>query len=86
MQALQKHTDVLGAILARQEQEASKWVPVTEKLPDDDTLVLLALNDDEAWPGYRDGDIWRYVDAMPIANERVTHWMKMPAVPARGAA
>lgn len=86
MQALQKHTDALGAVMAQLEQEAPKWIPVAEKLPDDDTLVLLALNDDEAWPGYRDGDIWRYVDAMPIENERVTHWMKMPAVPARSGA
>jgi hypothetical protein len=52
-------------------------------LPDDDTLVLFELNDDDVWPAYRDGDIWRYVDAMPIKAERVTGWMPMPK--ARGA-
>jgi hypothetical protein len=60
---------------------ALEWVNVAHQLPDDDTLVLLALNDDDVWPGYRDGDAWRYVDAMPITTERVTHWMHMPAAP-----
>jgi hypothetical protein len=59
----------------------NEWRAVDERLPDDSTLVLLALNDDDVWPGYRDGDIWRYVDAMPIAVERVTHWMPMPSHP-----
>lgn len=57
------------------------WNDTATTMPDDDTLVLLALNDDEVWPGYRDGDIWRSVDAMPITGERVTHWMQMPALP-----
>lgn len=57
------------------------WIDTAAALPDDDTLVLLALNDDDVWPGYRDGDIWRYVDAMPITAERVTHWMKLPPAP-----
>lgn len=57
------------------------WTDVAAALPDDDTLVLVALNDDDVWPGYRDGDVWRYVDAMPITVERVTHWMPLPAAP-----
>ncbi len=61
-----------------------EWTDAAAALPDDDTLVLLALNDDDVWPGYRDGDAWRYVDAMPITAERVTHWMHLP--PAPGAA
>jgi hypothetical protein len=60
---------------------ALDWKPVDERLPDDGTLVLIALNDDDVWTGYRDGDIWRYVDAMPITKERVTHWMHLPAHP-----
>jgi len=60
---------------------AYPWKPVAEGLPDDETLVLIALNDDDVWTGYRDGDIWRYVDAMPITAERVTHWMPMPPHP-----
>ena len=60
----------------------TSWIPVTDHLPDADTLVLLALNDDDVWPGFRDGDTWRYVDAMPIVVERVTHWMHLPPAPA----
>lgn len=63
---------------------ALEWTPTTESLPDDDTLVLIALNDDEVWTGFRDGGIWHYVDAMPIDAERVTHWMHMPPLPAAG--
>jgi hypothetical protein len=64
----------------------AEWTPVAEAMPDDDVLVLLALNDDDVWPGFRDGDIWRYVDAMPIDVERVTHWMDLPPAPKREAA
>jgi hypothetical protein len=60
------------------------WIPVSERLPDDETLVLIALNDDDVWPGFRTGGTWRYVDAMPITVERVTHWMHMPPAPRAG--
>ena len=62
------------------------WTPVAEQLPDDDVLVLLALNDDDVWPGFKDGETWRYVDAMPIEHERVTHWTNLPPAPPRAAA
>lgn len=73
-----------GEILLKGREQ--QWVSVTTRLPDADLLVLIALNDDDVWTGYRDGDIWRYVDAMPITGERVTHWMPMPAPPTRSAA
>lgn len=60
---------------------SAAWIEVAAALPDADTLVLLALNDDDVWPGFLDGDTWRYVDAMPIAFERVTHGMHMPPAP-----
>lgn len=62
------------------------WTPITERLPDDDTLVLLALSDEEVWPGFRDGEVWRYVDATPIESALVTDWMDLPAAPKRKAA
>lgn len=61
------------------------WIDAATALPDADTLVLLALNDDDVWPGFLDGDTWRYTDAMPITSERVTHWMSMPAPPGAAA-
>jgi hypothetical protein len=60
---------------------AVEWLPIAGAMPDDSTLVLIALNDDDVWTGYRDGDIWRYSDAMPIEKERVTHWARMPDPP-----
>lgn len=64
----------------------SGWIPVDSRLPDDDMLVLIALNDDDVWTGFREAGVWRYVDAMPINAERVTHWQPMPAPPVRNAA
>src|SRR5437763_9104026 len=81
---LQQRRRRLGRQLAWGEvmTTTADWKPVAERLPDDDTLVLIALNDDDVWTGFRDGEIWRYVDSMPIAAERVTHWAHMPAHPA----
>ena len=57
-----------------------RWIPVAEK-PDADTTVLLfdAQANEPAWPGYLDGNIWRYADGM-ITNP--THWADMPGGPA----
>jgi hypothetical protein len=57
------------------------WIPVTERLPDDEMMVLVALTYEDVWAGYRDGDVWRYVTADIIAEELVTHWMPMPEPP-----
>lgn len=59
-----------------------KWIDVAAALPDDETLVLLAVNDDDVCPGFHLAGAWHYYDAMPITVERVTHWMAMPAAPA----
>lgn len=63
----------------------NNWTLASETLPDDDALVLVALNDDDVWPAFRNAGAWHYVDATPILHERVTHWMRMPAPPARQA-
>lgn len=62
------------------------WTPVIEGLPDDEALVLIALNDDaDVWTGFRNGGAWHYQDAMPIDVERVTHWMPLPVGPGAAA-
>lgn len=63
----------------------NEWNDVATALPDDDALVLVALNDDDVWPAFRNAGAWLYVDATPILHERVTHWMRIPAPPAREA-
>jgi hypothetical protein len=62
---------------------SADWTPVADRLPDDFTLVLLALSDDEVWPGFRDAGVWRYVDATPIESATVTHWTNLPPAPKR---
>ncbi len=58
------------------------WTSTADQLPDDDTMVLIALTDGEVWPGYLDGTTWRDTNAYPIEAARVGHWMHMPAPPA----
>jgi hypothetical protein len=60
------------------------WIKTSEKLPDDDMTVLLALDDGEVWPGYRDAGIWRYVTGDPLESSRVTYWMDLPPHPEQG--
>jgi hypothetical protein len=62
-------------------QGLCEWIPVAERLPDDDTLVLVALSYQEVWPCFRDGDVWRYVSAEIVAEDLVTHWMHLPPPP-----
>ena len=82
VRSFQRHIAGLTSAARKLEQECEKaWTPVAEGMPDDELLVLIAVNDDDVWTGYRLAGTWRYVDGFPIENERVTHWMPMPALP-----
>jgi hypothetical protein len=59
------------------------WTNAAAQLPDDDILVLLALDNGEVWPGVRDYGRWIYLSGAEV-RERVTDWMHLP--PAPGAA
>ncbi len=47
--------------------ERIQWVPASELKPDSNITVLLfdAAASEPVWPGYLDGDTWRYADGMP---------------------
>lgn len=60
---------------------AVTWIPVSTKLPDADTLLLIATPEREVWTGYLDGDTWRFADGMPVEFTSVTHWMSFPEAP-----
>jgi len=55
------------------------WTPVGERLPDDDTSVLICTPNAECepvWIGYHDGDgCWRDAEGELV---QVTHWAEMP--------
>src|SRR3990167_1624174 len=58
------------------------WIAVKDRLPNDDSTVLIAMKDGDetVWLGYYDGDCWYRVDATPIRT-RVTHWAPKPSPP-----
>lgn len=58
-----------------------EWIDAAAALPDDDTLVLIALEDREVWPAFRDYGRWCYSSGMPVEPASVTHWMHLPAAP-----
>lgn len=63
------------------------WVSASERLPDDDQTVLIAMDDGEVWTGYLEADHqWRYVSSEPITSARITHWMDFPEPPPADAA
>ena len=59
----------------------TEWISTTDRLPDDDSTVLIAMDDGEVWTGYIEASQWRYVSGEPITAARITHWMEFPEPP-----
>lgn len=60
-----------------------KWIPLTERLPDDDITVLVAVKDvdEPVWLAYHDEHGWfSATDGVPL-TALVTHWRQMPEGP-----
>lgn len=92
-------SDMLGADYERAETRAIdiipklcdalekyRWIPVTERLPEDAALVLIYPVDDEAasaqyWQQSNHFRMWDYC----VKPGDVTHWMPLPAAPEEGA-
>lgn len=60
------------------------WVPVAERLPDDEIVVLIHLpgRGEQVWMGYHEEDEWFSHDGYRLAEDAVTHWMPLPFPPA----
>jgi len=64
---------------------ACEWIDVDERLPDDDTTVLVSFGEEDVtepvWLAYFSGEneAWHYVDG---GHCYPTHWMELPAPPA----
>ena len=63
-------------------QNKTKWIPVTERLPDDEKKVLCVLDDGFfcilEWKSWD----WLWNDGHNVYAEKdVTHWMPLPQPP-----
>lgn len=88
--SLERYKEALGlAISALREQEERRWIPVTERLPENDQWVLCFMKD-KAFGAFRVFQ-WNYIDwQWNDGNEwydenDVTHWMPLPEPPKEGA-
>lgn len=57
-----------------------KWIPVSEKIPDEYTTILFITGGGELRVGYYDGDHKSYCD-MTGFRYMCTHWMPAPQPP-----
>lgn len=73
------------AIDAIREQEERRWIPVTERLPEDGKYVLCFMRDEELtlFRILKWGSVdWRWDDDCEWHYETdVTHWMPLPEPP-----
>ena len=68
------------------EQEQSRWIPVTERLPQNYISVLVYIPTAEPLPMLHEAYIgddgeWHSSGFYGIENEYVTHWMPLPQPP-----
>lgn len=61
-------------------QELVTWIPITRDLPDEESTVLVALEDGTVEAAFLESSIWRYLNADSI-DEPVTHWAEYPDAP-----
>lgn len=77
---------IAKARLEKAEADA-RWIPVTERLPDDGVLVLTSLPNGNVWLGFRSGSSWAHL-CEPDEDYDVTptHWRPRPnaAIQAEG--
>jgi hypothetical protein len=74
---------------AIEELSKPRWIPVTERLPKTDDIVIVAIHDDSGDTPYDVTNVGFYLDVFPLGiwvveNERcnyVTHWMPLPTPP-----
>lgn len=74
------------AVAALREQEQRRWIPVTERLPQNYTSVLVYLPGESPFPTVHEAYIgcdgeWHCSIVYGIENEDVTHWMPLPEPP-----
>ena len=59
-----------------------KWIPVTERLPENDQWVLCLKDDGDYWVAAWDYIDWMWSDQNEwYAEKDITHWMPLPEPP-----
>ena len=58
-----------------------KWIPVTERLPELDTEVLVYAYNHNIWVWEYHGNAWEAEDGYYHEVDVVTHWMPLPEPP-----
>ena len=69
-----------------EEHAKNRWIPVTERKPKTDDIVIVAIHDDSGDTPYDVTNVGFYLDVFPLGiwvveGERcnyVTHWMPLP--------
>jgi len=63
--------------------ETITWIPVTERVPDEDTTVLVCNDRHGVLESWLDMGAWRFgsYDGFKLLGGTVTHWAEMPNGP-----
>ena len=91
-----KNAELLDVLMkaadAIEELSKPRWIPVTERLPEEHVFVLIRQDEDRMMVAERvDGDWWYRYFAYDVdrwdENEQgtITHWMPLPEPPNCGA-
>jgi hypothetical protein len=63
------------------EARLMRWVPVTERLPEESQRVLFTYPATVSAGQYMDGDFWEPEGHDTVVIRGVTHWTPLPAPP-----
>ena len=73
--------EAADAIELLQKTQQLKWIPVSERLPEDDTICILTNGVSNAI-GYRGKVLgWHLIWTDYLVESEVTHWMPLPHPP-----
>ena len=75
----QYDADVLALETVPSAQPEQRWIPCSERLPDDDRTKVVTLANGNAEAGYySNGDWWCIGDTISLENPIVIAWMPLP--------
>lgn len=80
---LADHLIANGVTFAEDINVPNKWIPVSERLPEEDGIYLISVNSETK--GIYSRTAWYFTqNEQWLAMQEVTHWMPMPEPPKEG--